>query len=443
MSSCSGQQEEKPAIISEQKVLACMMRSRDFCSVAATHLKPSYFENPIRHNLAKISADYYKLYGSPITLAAVTSELSKLVKSGKVNAADVPVYAGEMKDVYASDISDAQYVLKELVTFIKRAEWRKLIEEAVKSYLPKGKFTEIEKVASEIAAISTSSQVEPMDYYSDAAIVERTKRREEEALRPTIGISTGIKRMDDTLAKGGWYPKELYVILAPPKRGKTMSMLYWANVATWAGFNAAYFSCEVSKEVIADRLDACNTETEIKQLQLLTNIKIVESALKAKKPTGKLFVYEYPTKVLTSGEIERQLKIAESKGVRIDIIFVDYGDIMRPMRHYDNPLKEEASIFEELRGIAGKFVIPVVTATQVNREGSDKEIIRGKNVSGTWEKIMVADYIISLSATEAELKDNIMKVHFAECRNTPSRTLKIKTAYGLGKFYKEYIGEVV
>lgn len=434
---------ERPAILSEEKVLSCLMRSRDFGSVAAQHLRPSYFTNAVRHNMAKIAIDYFKSYQYPITLDAFTSELSKLVKSGKVKAEDTILYANECKRVYSDNISDAPYVLKELVGFIKNSEWKKLIEDAVTKHLKKGEFFDIEKRAAEIAAIKTSAEVECTDYFADDEIEKRTKKREEESKKPTQGISTGIKRMDDCFPKKGFYPKELYMIMAPPKRGKTMSLLWFGNAAAWQGFNVAYFSCEVSREVIADRLDAMNTSTEIVGLLNPSNIKSVESKMKAKKPGGKFFIYEYPTKTLTCAEIERQLRLAESRGVRIDMLIVDYADIMKPARHSDDHLREQASITEDLRGIAGKFVIPVLTATQVNREGSDKEIIKGKHVSGTWEKIMVADAIISLSATEAELKDGIMKVHFAECRNMPSKTLKIKTNYGFGKFYESYIGEVI
>lgn len=436
--------EELEVIMPEEiEVLACLFRSREFCGVAVTHLKATYFTNPIYHNMAKMAMDFYKRYSTPITTSAFGTELSKLVRDKKILTEDVPLYTKALKSVFDEDVSGWEHTLNEIITFIKNREWRRLVEEMVKKHLPRNDYAAIEKCATDIMAIKASTNVEALDYFSDAAIDERTARREEEAKRPCIGISTGIKRMDDHFPKNGWYIKELYVILAPPKRGKTMSLLWFANTAAWQGFNVAYFSCEVSKEVISDRCDAMNTSIEIKDVGLSSHISSIMTKMKARKPPGKLFIYEYPTKSLTSGEIEKQLKLMESKGTRIDIIFVDYGDIMKPMRQYDNPLKEEASIFEELRGIAGKFIIPVITATQVNREGSDKEIIKGKNIAGTYEKIMVADGIISLSATEAELKDGFMKIHFAECRNMSSKTLKIKTAYNFGRFYSSFEGEVL
>jgi replicative DNA helicase len=426
----------------ERKVLACLYRVRDFCTVSHSHLKPSHFEDIVRHNMSKMAMDFWDKYHAPISSAAYADSLKNLIARGTISKEDILAYAEEHKKIYKIDITDWEYTLDKLITFIKNREIKKLIEDSIKKHLPKDDFDSIESTMAAIASIKTSKDNKPMDYFSEDEINKRTEKRMEEAEMPTIGISTGIKRLDDALPKKGWYPGELSVIMAPPKRGKTMSLLYFANMAAWQGFNAAYFSLEVSKSVISERLDALNTNTDMKHLTVPAHIKDVAKSLKTKTPPGKLLVWEYPTKSCTTTEIERQLKIVEAEGTKIDALFVDYGDIMRSNRQYENHLKEEASIFEDLRAIAGKLNIPVITPTQVNRDGSSKELITGRNVAGTWEKIMVADYIISLSASDSELADNILKIHLAECRNAPSKTIKIKTAFNMGKFYGEFIEEV-
>jgi hypothetical protein len=55
---------------------------------------------------------------------------------------------------------------------------------------------------------------------------------------------------------------------------------------------------------------------------------------------------------------------------------------------------------------------------------------------------MVADYVISFSATPSEKKNNEMKIHLAESRNTGNITFKIKTDYGKGKFYSDFLTEI-
>ena len=112
-----------------------------------------------------------------------------------------------------------------------------------------------------------------------------------------VGISTGIKRFDEVLNKGGWYKKELYVIMAPPKQGKTMSLLWFANMAMWQGFKVVFFTFETSIEILSDRLDACNAAVEVRYLP--DRLKIVAEKLKRKKPEGDINFYEYPTKTCT------------------------------------------------------------------------------------------------------------------------------------------------
>lgn len=424
----------------EEKVLACLFRSRDFCMSAAPHLGATYFEGPVKHNMSKLALDFFKKYEVVMTGDAFLKEAKKLVAKGVIKEDEVSIYTSKYATLMTLDVTDWAYVLENLILFIKNREMRILIEDAVKKHLPKDDFESIEKGWQRIAQITTSKRAEGYDYYSDASLKARALRRGREITDKTKGISTGIREMDNTLYKGGWYRKELYVILAPPKRGKTMSLLWFANAAMWQGFNVGYWTCETSTEILTDRLDAMNADIEMKWSMPEQIIEIYRR-MSTKKPTGNLFMFEYPTKSLTVPMAEGDIRhLALTKGHELDMAIFDYGDIMVSARKYQNKLDEQASIFEDLRGLAGRFEIPTLTASQVNRGGSDKPLITGSDVAGTWEKIMVADGIITLSATQKELDENFLRIHFSESRNNPRKTFKIKTSYNFGKFYKEYVG---
>jgi len=165
-------------------------------------------------------------------------------------------------------------------------------------------------------------EAEATPYYDEAQIDMRAQVRFEEFTSPAIfGISTGIKQMDDMLYKKGWY-EPLNIILAPPKTGKTAALLYFSNAAAIQGFNVAFFSCETAKEILFDRLDAMNSSTEMAQLK--AKHTAVAAAIKARRPKGEIFIYEYPTKTLTTGEVERQVaKLERERGINIAMIVVD------------------------------------------------------------------------------------------------------------------------
>lgn len=422
----------------EKKVLACLSKSTEFSQIATHHINPSYFTGDLRHNIAKIFADFFKTYGTVISEYAFSEIIISLAKNKTIPMSDASTYGKFFKELMAIDISDYKYVLDQLINFIKNREWKALIELSVKKYMPANDFLEIERKAQKIAAISANGGAQPYFFWGDTEIETRTKRRLEEKKMKRIGISTGIKKMDDTLHKGGWFQKELYLILAPPKRGKSSALYWFANAATWQGFNVPLFSCENSTEVIEDRIDALNTNIEIKKLT--DNIKLVESKMKTGRPSGKLIIFEYPSNTLTNSEIDRQIRRLEVEyGIRSHMAVVDYLGIMRAEVQRDDRLQEEGEIGRGLRGIASKWAIPVLSADQVNRGGSDKAIITGKDIRGTWDKVADADTIITLSATPDELKKNQIRIHFSESRNNPPATFTIGTSYNFGKFYREFL----
>lgn len=425
----------------EEKVLACLFRCKDFAAVATKYVKAKHFKSsPIRQNMAAMALKFFADYRTTITAHAFVLCLKELAGLKKIDAEDGPLYGAAFKRFMALDVSDHGFVLDQLITFIRDREIRKFIEDAVKKDLPKGDYDALQKGMRAILDINTVSDADPVEFWDDAQIEARLKRREDEKLCRTLGISTGIKRLDDALDKKGWYKKELYVALGSAKAGKSMFMLWCANAAVWQGFNVVYFTCETSTERLSDRMDAMNTDVEIKFLP--DNCKEVADKIRAKKPDGKMFFFEYPTKTLTPAEIERQIDRLEARGIVVDFIVVDYADIMRPQRHYEDRWAEQASVYEDLRGIAGKLEIPVLTASQVGRQGSGKTIVKGKDTAGAWEKIAIVDGCLTLCGSDEDMKKGEMLVHLSEFRNSPSCTLRIKTSYGMGRFYREFVEEV-
>jgi replicative DNA helicase len=103
----------------------------------------------------------------------------------------------------------------------------------------------------------------------------------------------------------------------------------------------------------------------------------------------------------------------------IDMIIVDYGDLLRPMRHNSEKRHDLESIYEELRGLAQEFDCPVITASQTNRKGLNEEVITMESISEAFNKCFVADFIFSLSRTITDKNSNIGRVFIAKNRNGP------------------------
>lgn len=427
----------------QDRVLSCMAQVPGFMTIAAQHVKGEYFDGAPRKNICKIMVDFWKDYGTLVTSPAFSLIIRELIKDGRIKEIELKSHLEQWKRIKDEGVSDWKFTLDELVSFIKHQRIKALINDSVSKHLPKGNFGEIEREMAKIAGISIANATEAYDYFSPDAIADRQRAREHELKTGKASISTGIKALDDMLHAKGFYQKELYIFMAPPKRGKTMSLLWFSNQAAMQGYNVLHFTCEVSREVCAKRLDAMNTKTLIREVNQYS--AAVADRMATAIPSGKLFLEEYPTKTLTPDMIEARInQIVSELGVKIDMVTVDYLDICRlPQADKSAPWADQGPLAEQLRGIAGKYCIPVVTATQTNRSAAGKASTSGKDVAGDYGKIMIADEIFSFSATDEELKEGKLRISNKESRNSETGTIVISTGYEYGRFYTEFLCEEV
>ena len=87
------------------------------------------------------------------------------------------------------------------------------------------------------------------------------------------------------------------------------------------------------------------------------------------------------------------------QGKKPDIVIVDYADLLKGSgkANRDALHQELENIYEDLRGLAGEYEVPVFTASQANRSSAESDIITGEQVASSFAKIMIGDFVISLS----------------------------------------------
>ena len=229
-------------------------------------------------------------------------------------------------------------------------------------------------------------------------------------------ISTGWTKIDK-ITKGGLGTGELCVVIAPTGAGKSHVLVHLGAQAIKQGKNVVHFTLELSDTAVARRYDACITGIN------LDNIIDEKEAIfeKVQEVDGQLIVKEYPTKSATTITIKNHLERIRQTQMEIDMVIVDYGDLLRGSSVGKNTEKrhELESIYEELRGIAQEFNCPLITASQTNRKGLNEEVITMESISEAFNKCFVADFIISLSRTIKDRNCNIGRLFVAKNRNGP------------------------
>jgi hypothetical protein len=115
------------------------------------------------------------------------------------------------------------------------------------------------------------------------------------------------------------------------------------------------------------------------------------------------------------GHIDRLIK----RGMKPDMILVDYADLLRPTRSTGEKRHELEETYESLRALAQIYEMPVWTASQTNRGGLNAEVITMEAISEAFNKCFVADFIFSLSRTVQDKQANKGRLFIAKNRNGP------------------------
>ncbi len=213
------------------------------------------------------------------------------------------------------------------------------------------------------------------------------------------------------ITDGGWLPKTLNVFIAGTGVGKTLVMGHMAANNLLDGKNVLYITLEISEERIGERIDANLLDIPISTLK-----EIPKSTFDSRiaglrtKTTGKLIVKEYPpgaANALHFYHLIQELKL--KKDFVPDIVYVDYINLCSSVRiksigSSSGMYGYVKSIAEELRGVAVKLDLPIVTATQLNREGFVSSDVGMENTSESFGLPMSVDFMAAV-ITSDELEE--------------------------------------
>ncbi len=187
-------------------------------------------------------------------------------------------------------------------------------------------------------------------------------------------IPTCFPTLDEYIS-GGLKPYTLSVFAAGTHQFKSNVMANSAARQVERGYNVCIFSFEMSETMYAQRMDSIYTKLDInrmytnKSLQksLMQNLK----EMKSKENRGELYIKEFPTGSVKINDLRTYLKELSLRNVYPDIIYCDYLNLMGSSsgKKDQNSYEKGKEIAEDLRALSLEFNAPVVTATQINREG--------------------------------------------------------------------------
>ena len=239
-------------------------------------------------------------------------------------------------------------------------------------------------------------------------------------------VSTGWKKFDQKLY-GGLNRGEITIFAGGSGAGKS---LFLANLGcNWIlnGMNVAYVTFELSEPLVSMRVDSMLTDIPTKEI--FKDLDGVEMKVKLLgKKSGKLQI-KYMPSGKTANDLRSWIKEYEIKtGVKLDVILVDYLDLMMPINKKVSPsdlFVKDKFVSEELRNLAMELNVIFVTASQLNRGAVEEIEFDHSHIAGGLSKIQTADNVFGIFTSRAMRERGRYQIQLMKTRSSSGVGMKI------------------
>jgi len=274
-------------------------------------------------------------------------------------------------------------------------------------------------------------------------------------------MQTGIPELD--AIKAGPIIGGLHLTVAPTAFGKSWWMIHLGRHLAYRRHRVLHLSLEMDADITAERyamnaFDIAPTRGEVKSMlvekdehgfaisipqdrRLPTRsfadddiAKALTDKMQGQRWLKNLRIKAIPSGAMTVSMLEAELDKYESEGFKPDVVLLDYADLMKlGSREGRRIALSEAYI--DLRGLAARRELAMVTASQSNRLGVKAGRGSMVNVAESVDKVMHADVVLEMGASEDERRLGLAEIRVAKNRNYRGNvSVIISQQYATGKF---------
>ena len=219
----------------------------------------------------------------------------------------------------------------------------------------------------DIRSDSSKTGLERIDsvLFQTFARLDSLNREADDSLRP---VPTGIDDLDRMIT--GLNRSDLIILAARPGMGKTSFALNIArNVACKSKKTVAFFSLEMPKEQLASRL--LSSEALVGGTKLRTG-KLNDEDWNRLIPASDILkeapLYLDDTSTITITEMKSRIRRLKN----IDLVVIDYLQLMASGRRIDNRVQEISAITRNLKIMAKELNVPIITLSQLSRASEQR-----------------------------------------------------------------------
>ena len=316
------------------------------------------------HSLIFQAAQALEEKGNPIDVMTVSDLLER---QGKLEQSGGSVYFAELMSYAPSGVSIVscsriikeksllRSVIRQSESFIKQAKAQEF--EDIEMFLD-----QMEADVFKISQSQTDQNLFPINQLVSRGL-EYLESLHGKNLNVT-GLSTSFEELDSITS--GFQSGELIIIAARPSMGKTALSLNITMNAALAGKKVAFFSVEMAKEQLLIRLLSLLTQIRLSSLKVGNINKDWDRLMDgAGRLSETQFFIDDSSHISPFDVRSRARRLKAQQG--LDLIVVDYIQLMSMKKPTDSREREVSEISRLLKSIAKELSVPVVALSQLNR----------------------------------------------------------------------------
>jgi len=378
------------------KVLSALLTDKKFLLDINDVLSDDYFDNSAHKWIVNETLKYFTKYHTTPTLEVLKTELKKI--DNEVLQVSVKE---QLREAYQSADDDLEYIETEFSSFCKNQQLKKALLSSV-DLLKAGDYDSIRGMIDN-ALKAGQDKALGHEYNKDVESRYRENHR--------LVVPTPWPILNESL-QGGLGGGDFGLIFGNPGGGKSWALVALGGTAVKLGYNVVHYTLELGEDYVGRRYDAFFTNISVSDIgNHKTQIEQMTSEL-----PGNLIIREYSPGQATISTIESHIQKCVSSGFKPDLIIIDYVDLLSSKRRTIDKKQEIDDIYISTKGLAKQLNLPVWSVSQVNRSGAKDNVIEGDKAAGSYDKMMVTDFALSLSRKKEDKVNNTGRFHVMKNR---------------------------
>ena len=427
------------------ELLAIALSKRTIFDIVRQYMKFSYFQVESEKKLWQWLVNRYDKTGKIPTLGQIQQHFSEddSVLEKVADIADV--------EVNDENIGNETVIIDTFEKFIKKMKFLEANDKITDLY-NQGKKEQAWDMFVRYADEFSKFSIQDAKFetvFGDFAT--RQAHRQSEDYNFRFKIPTCIDEIDYRLGgeSGGPETGECVLWLGDSGAGKSQVLVHCGVSAARQGHRVAHFQLEGTKEQCLNRYDAAWTGTLYSEVKLGNippkKMEVTKRIIKKLKRTDIIVSSEETFNSKTLVDVRRELKEIEKVYGKVDVIIIDYLELLEVGDgHYYTPGEErfrQAKLAKGMKMLAMEFNAVVHTATQSSNipeecKNDPEFVITRAQLSEDKGKIRPFDIFITINQTRDEMKEEIMRLHTDKLRDYKNGDpIHIANNFSCARFY--------